>query len=173
MLAGSVALREDDVSALSAFAGRMATTGHRVRLLVGAGMLPAVDDQSFARRMAEHSPRTIEVVEATSARQWLDTLAGAAVVVSGGSHHTFAAATLGTPFVLLESNTPKNAGLAMVLESAPLLLLDTDGLTERLIERALEAIEGRGDDTRGPRPDLAAQLCSDAMNNLLRLPSLR
>jgi len=150
----------------------MAAAGRRVRLLVGADMLPAAEDQAFARRMAERAPRALEVVEATSARQWLETLARAAVVVSGRFHHTIAAATLGTPFVLLESNTPKNAGLAAALESAAPLPLDTPELTERLVDRASEAFEGRGND-RGARTGLPARLRAEAMNNFLRLPPLR
>jgi tetratricopeptide (TPR) repeat protein len=170
VLAGSVALRGDDAEVWGAFVERMTATGMKVRLLMGASMLPAIEDVEFARLLAARVPRGLEVVDADSLDTWLGTIARAAVLVSGRFHYTIAAATLGTPYVLLESNTPKNVGLAAVLESPAPVSLDSLRLSDELAERAGDAIGGRGDYARGPRPDLAARLCADAMQNFLRLP---
>jgi polysaccharide pyruvyl transferase WcaK-like protein len=164
VVAGSVALRESDVAAWTAFAERVKARGTALRVLIGASMLPAADDAEFVRRLVRESPDAWEVVEADRMEQWLDTLARAAVVVSGRFHHTIAAATLGTPFVLLESNTQKNAGLASVLGAPPPKPLDAADLVEQLVAGV--------DSARAPRADLAAELCAAAMRNFLRLPPL-
>ncbi len=172
VIAGSVASREDDLRAWIAFAERMALAGMQVRVLTGASMLPAADDLSFAQALKRGAPRVVEVVEADSLEWWLATLARAAVVVSGRFHHTIAAATLGTPFVLLDSNTPKNSGLARVLGSPPPLSLNTPELADQLTARTEDALRHHGAYAAPARADLAPQLCEGAMRNFLGLPAL-
>ncbi len=75
-----------------------------------------------------------QVVEATSLREWLTCIAQAQLLVSGRFHHTIAAAFLGVPCVLLESNTLKNLALAESLKIEPPIqyqVLDEEILLER------------------------------------------
>ena len=172
VIAGSVAWREDDLRPWITFAERMALAGMGVRVLTGASMLPSADDVAFAHALKQGAPRVVELVEADSLEWWLETLARAAVVVSGRFHHTIAAATLGTPFVLLDSNTPKNRGLARVLGSAPPLSLDAPDLAGELTACAEDALRHRGSYATAARNDLAESLCEQASRNFLGLPSL-
>lgn len=172
VIAGSVASREEDMRAWITFAERMALAGMSVRVLTGASMLPAADDLAFAQALKRGAPRVVELVEADTLEWWLETLARAAVVVSGRFHHTIAAATLGTPFVLLDSNTPKNSGLARVLGSPPPLSLDTPDLADQLTARAEDALRHHGAYAAPARADLAEQLCEGALRNFLALPAL-
>ena len=172
VIAGSVASREGDLRAWIAFAERMAMAGMNVRVLTGASMLPAADDLAFAHALKHGAPRVVELVEADSLEWWLETLARAAVVVSGRFHHTIAAATLGTPFVLLDSNTPKNTGLARVLGSPLPLSLDAPDLAEQLTARTEDALRHHGAYAAPERRELADQLCEGALRNFAALPAL-
>jgi polysaccharide pyruvyl transferase WcaK-like protein len=150
------------------YVNRMTRHGRRVTVLTGASMFPARDDRDLVRALKRRVAGPLEVIDAVSAGEWLDAIARAAVVVSGRFHHTIAAATLGTPFVLVESNTPKNAGLARMLDAAPPLALGRPGLVDDLVSRTEEAIQA------GPRPPdshraQVARLCALAEKNFLGL----
>jgi polysaccharide pyruvyl transferase WcaK-like protein len=92
------------------------------------------------------------------------------VLVSGRFHHTIAAACLNTPFVLLGSNTPKNAGLAETLGVPAPLALDSPGFVEALISRTEAAREG-GSPPEDEGARRAAGLRELALENFSGLPA--
>ena len=87
----------------------------------------------------------------------------ARLLVSGRFHHSIAAAALGTPFVVFNSNTPKIDGLMALLgHEPPLAMADADALRARA-PAILDGGEAGGD---GPRP---AQRCALAARNAAAL----
>jgi polysaccharide pyruvyl transferase WcaK-like protein len=165
ILAGSVAAGTGQVTAYGAFVDAMIAQGTPVTFLTGANLLPAVDEDRFLRALRERAPG-LRVVEADSVREWLAVLADAAVVVSGRFHHTLAAASLGTPFVLLDSNTPKNAGLARMLSAPEPIRLGSPTLAEEMIAAT------RGRLATAPTTPTLDALCQLALENFGELPAL-
>ena len=91
---------------------------------------------------------------------WLDCIGRARQLVSGRFHHSIAAAFLGTPFVLMESNTPKNQALAKIFKMAPPLSYNDAEFRSRLEERTAVALDST------PQPEeLLTQLAKRAKNN--------
>ena len=75
----------------------------------------AADDREFARLLGHATGGTIELCHATSEAAWLSAIPSARLLVSGRFHYSIAAAWLGTPFIALDSNTPKMDGLMQTL----------------------------------------------------------
>jgi polysaccharide pyruvyl transferase WcaK-like protein/tetratricopeptide (TPR) repeat protein len=111
VVAGSVQLTPPLVTLLATLMTQVHDRGYRVEVLVGANACLAPDD---VRLMTVLHPRVrgrYTLVAATSEREWLATLSGADLLISGRFHHSIAAACLGTPFVVAASNTQKIDGL--------------------------------------------------------------
>ncbi|MDQ1302639.1 MAG: tetratricopeptide repeat protein [Pseudomonadota bacterium] len=115
LIAGSVAAGPGMVEACAhlAIAGRKA--GLQPAFLFGANANLAADDREFARLLGHATGGTIELCHATSEAAWLSAIASARLLVSGRFHYSIAAAWLGTPFIALDSNTPKMDGLMQTL----------------------------------------------------------
>ncbi|MBI5444226.1 MAG: tetratricopeptide repeat protein [Deltaproteobacteria bacterium] len=143
VVGGSVAWRDEGVRALARFIGKAAAAGFKVQVLVGARARPAKDDQAFVEALRREGVPGWELVVAASEAQWLDTLAGAGLLVSGRFHHSIAAAFLGTPFVAFESNTPKMAALCQCLGVEPPLAYTGKGLEQALWARCQRSLEDR------------------------------
>jgi polysaccharide pyruvyl transferase WcaK-like protein len=135
VLAGGVSWRRETMPILARFIERVRDAGLTVSVLIGAKALPAPDDGAFVAALREAAPRGWALIEAGSARAWLDVIARARLLVSGRFHHSIAALSLRTPFIALSSNTPKMEGmLAMTGQPEPLAAAGPD-LLDRLIER--------------------------------------
>ncbi|MBB5172599.1 polysaccharide pyruvyl transferase WcaK-like protein [Texcoconibacillus texcoconensis] len=94
--------------------------GYEVVFLTGAKSNPAKDDEEFIDLLREQLPN-LPVVEAKSLDEWLTVIGRAGLLVSARFHHTIAAACLGTPFITLNSNTPKiNGIMEMFQEHKPI-----------------------------------------------------
>jgi polysaccharide pyruvyl transferase WcaK-like protein len=89
--------------------------GLRPIFLFGANANLAADDRDFARLLTRATGGAIELCHATSEAEWLSAIASAKLLVSGRFHYSIAAACLGTPFIALDSNTPKMDGLMQML----------------------------------------------------------
>ena len=89
--------------------------GLRPAFLFGANANLAADDREFARLLSHATGGTIELCHTTSEAAWLSAIASARLLVSGRFHYSIAAAWLGTPFIALDSNTPKMDGLMQTL----------------------------------------------------------
>ena len=112
VLAGSVAWKAQGIAALADYIATMGKQGYDIQVLTGAKAYPAPDDASFVKALEEAAPEGWTHVDATSMEQWLGTIQQAALMLSGRFHYTIAACMLGTPAVILGSNTPKNVALA-------------------------------------------------------------
>jgi polysaccharide pyruvyl transferase WcaK-like protein len=127
----------------------------RPRLLIGANANLAADDRDFGRALLRATGDSVEVLHACSEVGWLSSIASARMVVSGRFHYSIAAAWLGTPFVALDSNTPKMRGLRQALWSRP-GMDHAAGLREPLSTLIAEAESTRIDDSARARLRAAA-----------------
>jgi polysaccharide pyruvyl transferase WcaK-like protein len=170
VVAGSVVMRNiETAGSMVEYIHRMSGKGYKIRLLAGASMLPAPDDEQFIQRLKAACPGRWELVKASSLTAWLDTIAGASLLVSGRFHHTIAAAMMGTPFILLNSNTPKNSGLATVLGSEPPLVYDEQNLVPLLLNRTEEKLADSRSHENGIDMVRLEKACDQAMHNFLGL----
>lgn len=79
-----------------------------VKFLSGAHFLPAEEDIRLQHKLrAEANMSGMEVVQARSMLEWIETFQNASFLFSARFHHTIAALSIGTPFKYLSSNTPK------------------------------------------------------------------
>jgi len=112
-------------------------------VLIGADAYMAADDVQFAATLQRVAAGHFVLVNATSELEWLRTIANAELLVSGRFHHTIAAACLGTPFIVMESNTPKIGGLLQRLESTSFVSVTRQGFGAELFERARQLLTQR------------------------------
>jgi polysaccharide pyruvyl transferase WcaK-like protein len=142
VVAGSVAFDAAGLAALVAFGNDMKRRGYAPVVVSGAQANPAADDTRFLDALRASDARDWTYVEAPSLEQWLSTIGSAALLVSGRFHHTLAAFAMRTPFVMLNSNTPKMPALAQMLGAPePILYRDPD-LAGLLAQRAEFALSG-------------------------------
>lgn len=94
----------------------MTIRGFKVKFLYSATQYPAKYDKELINYMNKHFATSWKIYEATSLADWLSIIEQSTLLVSGRFYHTIAAACLGTPFIALNSNTPKMDGLAHILQ---------------------------------------------------------
>jgi polysaccharide pyruvyl transferase WcaK-like protein len=140
----------------------MHTKGFKIKFLYGAVAYPAKDDREFIAFVASKLNFKLEVHEAKTVNDWLNCIESAAIFISGRFHHTIAAAVLGTPYIILASNTPKVDGLAQVLNCEPVLRYDTANLSD-ILEARCEAL------MQIKMPNILDKLCSMATRNFAGL----
>ncbi|MDF1690899.1 MAG: polysaccharide pyruvyl transferase family protein [Zhongshania sp.] len=138
VLAGSVVWQRSMGAEIVDFIKTLHERGHRVQLLVGASAYLAADDINFVQWIQGQAPGCTELYYTATEAEWLSVIANASVLVSGRFHHSIAAAFLGTPFVVCESNTPKIAGLLEMLEMPVALAQNRKGLNKHLMAMVVE-----------------------------------
>lgn len=144
VLAGSVNVTNTAIPVLREMIDRMHRRGYEVIVLTGARAAPAADDERFVASLREHGQDGWTHVAAASLDQWVDVIATAGVLVSGRFHHSLAAYTMGTPFVMLTSNTPKMQGVSAMLGTQPPIDYGDRNLLTRLTDSIDEAmVKGR------------------------------
>jgi polysaccharide pyruvyl transferase WcaK-like protein len=111
VMAGCVQLDAPMLDLLARMANEVLAAGHELVFLAGANAWPAQDDAQLLAALQPRLRGRYRLVAATSEAEWLGTIAGAALLVSGRFHHSIAAACLGTPLLIAGSNTRKNDGL--------------------------------------------------------------
>lgn len=116
VIAGSVQLSMELVNLLVQITDRVLQQGYTVEILVGANAFLAYDDVQLLGALHQQLRGRYTLIAATSEAEWLDTIAGASLLVSGRFHHSIAAACLGTPFLVTASNTLKIDGLLKRLD---------------------------------------------------------
>jgi polysaccharide pyruvyl transferase WcaK-like protein len=146
LIAGSVAWGGANVLPhLGELVDRLHGAGLAVHLLIGANAYLAADDARLAAALRARCGERFDLVCATSEREWLRAIASSSLLVSGRFHHTIAAAFLDTPFIVMESNTPKVAGLIGMLEAGTFVSAHEARLADLLYEHARRSItEGAG-----------------------------
>ncbi len=161
LIAGSAAWGATSVAQrIGELVVKLAAVGVRSILLIGADAHMAADDVHLAATLQRVASGRFQLLNATSELEWLRAIASVDVLVSGRFHHSIAAACLGTPFILMESNTPKIAGLLQRLESESFVSVSqanaADVLCDR-VQRVLAEPESAliGADVRARFPALA------------------
>lgn len=161
IIAGSVAWRESALPALARLIGHARDRREPVSVLIGAQANPARDDVAFVAALRAIEPSGWALIEAQSLAAWLDTIASARLLVSGRFHYTIAALCLETPFIALDSNTPKMQALLSMTGQAPPLAYASATLADELIAQADERLANG-----------AAPLSRDGVERLERLARL-
>lgn len=151
------------VHAMGALAVRLRSQGFEVRVLSGAVSRASRHEQGLFESIQRCSPGACSILEVSSAVEWLRAIRSASVLVSGRFHHSIAAASLGTPFILLPSNTPKIDSLTE-LGAEPPLDPGAPGFIGHLIQRAEQAIDN-GATSRVGASKVRARLCRLAGRN--------
>ena len=116
VIGGSAAADAGVVEALVRVVTAADEAGWVCDYLYGANGVPAEDDHRLGQAVVAQSACPVGVRYASSEQEWLDAIAGSALLLSGRFHHTIAAACTGTPFLVGGSNTAKIAGLLEALE---------------------------------------------------------
>jgi polysaccharide pyruvyl transferase WcaK-like protein len=164
LIAGSVSWGgANAVPALTQYMNRMYAAGYEPKVLVGADAYLAADDFVFVDALRAASGERFELLHTTSPLQWLAAIADAALLVSGRFHHTIAAAFVDTPFIVMESNTPKIAGIMQMLQSQSFVSVREPNLADVLFERSQRYIADAADG--GVHEDVKAQLRELARQN--------
>jgi tetratricopeptide (TPR) repeat protein/polysaccharide pyruvyl transferase WcaK-like protein len=146
--------------------------GYEILMLTGASAFPSLDDKKFIEILSGMCSDNWTLVTAKSIEEWLDIINTAKLLVSGRFHHAIAAAVLGTPFILLESNTPKNIGLARILKTeVPLSFIDRDFLPQ-LIKRTNFALSENVYDRKDEHASIIDSLCKLAQKNFALLEKM-
>ncbi len=114
VFAGSVAWNQKMLQAVRQLI--MEVADGQCRFIFGANAYPAGDDIAFVQQLQKALPGQVELVYAQSEVDWLSAISSAKLLISGRFHHSIAAACLDTPFIVLDSNTPKISGLMQTLE---------------------------------------------------------
>jgi polysaccharide pyruvyl transferase WcaK-like protein len=144
---------------------KAAHAGVPVRFLTGAKGNAAREDAAIFAGIRGTYP-ALELAEAKSMRAWLDCIGEAACLVSGRYHHTLAAATLGVPFAVLPSNTPKiEATLAMLGAPGALKPPTGDGF-EAIGAFIAAALAGREAPVDAARIEQVIQLAANNFDGL-------
>lgn len=143
IVTGGVSLTREEITSIAQFVIVMQQNNFTVKILVGAKANPAHDDLEFINTLTSLLPFSPVIINAKSASEWLDTIAGASLLVSGRFHHTIAAAVLQTPYIAFESNTPKISGITEILglpEPIP-AGNDPELMLKIILERTVTALE--------------------------------
>lgn len=141
LIAGSVSWRNEAIPALGALIKTMRKKGYQIKFLFGAEAYPATDDFSFIKALHQHCGGEFALANTSSESEWLNLIAGAHLLISGRYHHTIAAAFLKTPFIVMESNTPKIDGLLQMLSLDTKVSSQDDHLNDCLVQQATKLLQ--------------------------------
>lgn len=144
---------------------KMSSKGFKIKFLSGAKGYPAKDDKEFIEYMQKQFHINWEVYEAISLNDWLRTIEESTMLVSGRFHHTIAAASLRTPFLMLNSNTPKMKGLAKVLSYGKIIKYDDHEIYDKLMQQTDKKLSSSEKETSFQDSSILNKLCSKAEVN--------
>ena len=141
LITNGVNLTEAFIPAITQLIQKLQHTGYEVCLLSGAKAYLATDLKRFIEWMNEackDAPLTL--LNPTSLTDWFRAVQQASCLISGRFHHSIAAYFLDTPFVLMESNTPKVKALCNVLQQPSPILYSQSNFKELLWQRTDEVL---------------------------------
>ena len=140
VVAGSVSWDQVRLPILIEFMQMMCKQGFSIQVLTGARAFPADDDVAFIKALKEQPFKNWKLTSTATASEWLSIIANATLLVSGRFHHSIAAAFLKTPFIALNSNTPKMEGLMQMLHLPEPLRYDDVNLLTKLELKAADLL---------------------------------
>ncbi|MBN2703881.1 MAG: polysaccharide pyruvyl transferase family protein [Pontiellaceae bacterium] len=165
LLSGGIALNDVHINSMADVVKRIYKKGVPLRFLMGAKSRPAPDDEVFFEKLSKLVP-SIEMVNAGSMKEWLDQIRHASFLVSGRFHHTIAAMTIGTPYAVFHSNTPKIEAILQTLnEPLPVLSIDEPDL-EQLGERIGTCLRDEQTDISTRRVERMLELAEHNFDNI-------
>jgi polysaccharide pyruvyl transferase WcaK-like protein len=141
-IAGSALFLPVALPALVAFINKMQRAGYAPLVVSGAQAAPAGDEAQFVAALRTQDTQDWAFFEAGTLEDWMSAIGSAALLVSGRFHHSLAAYAMRTPFVMLNSNTPKMSALASMLGAPEPLRYDDPDLGSMLVHRADHALSG-------------------------------
>ncbi len=144
---------------------KMSSKGFKIKFLSGAKGYPSKDDKEFIEYMQKQFQINWEVYEAASLNDWLRTIEESTMLVSGRFHHTIAAASLRTPFLMLNSNTPKMKGLAKVLSYGKIIKYDDHEIYDKLMKQTDKELSSSKKETYFQDSSLLNKLCAKSEVN--------
>ncbi len=147
----------------------MSTRGFTIKFLYGAQSYPAKDDREFIEYMCKQFSVPWAIYEAVSLTDWLRRIDEATFLVSGRFHHTIAAACLGTPFIALNSNTPKMDGLMQVLKTKEISHYKDPDIYSKLLNATHEILSFPSDLSTFKKYNYLDMLCGKAEKNFDKL----
>ncbi len=166
VFSGSVAWNQSMIQAICQLVMDVAED-QQCYFLFGANAYPAGDDIAMIQKLQQVLPNKVQLLFAKSELEWLRTIASARLFISGRFHHSIAAACLKTPFIVMDSNTPKISGLMQTLELDCHVSCLSSQFSSHLLESAKELI---ADPVRGLMTEKNHQkILSLAENNFLNL----
>lgn len=133
LLSGSVILNDEHIDKLVQLMRELHTRGLKMVVLTGARAYPAREDVQLIERLKQKADIPWQWVDAKNASEWLKIIGDARLLISGRFHHSIAAAFLKTPFIALNSNTPKINGMLQMLKLPKPISMDTEQLSSHLI----------------------------------------
>ncbi len=163
---GNIEEFEQGLSQFIAYIDEMAKRGYKIEFLYGAQGFPSKDDREFIAFVEPRLSCKWSVVTAKSLDEWLGFIEKAALLVSGRFHHSIAAACLGTPFIALNSNTPKIEGLLRSLDHTNVINYEDNNLLIKLLNISEEIRQQSKPEVR------LEELCNKAMQNFVSLKEL-
>ncbi|MBS0236331.1 MAG: polysaccharide pyruvyl transferase family protein [Proteobacteria bacterium] len=160
---------ESVMEAFSKYLDNMGKKAFTVTFLYGALNYPAQDDQEFMTYLKTKNITNFHTVEAKTLDEWLATIGNATLLISGRFHHSIAASCLGTPFIAINSNTPKVSGLLEVIGDEKVIQYNDPDLLQKLTDMTEIKLKEPPMNTAA-RAILLSRLCEKAMNNFSKLP---
>jgi polysaccharide pyruvyl transferase WcaK-like protein len=139
-IAGSALFLPVALPTLVTFVNKMKRVGYAPLVVSGAQAAPAGDEARFVAALRTQETQDWTFFEAGTLEDWMSAIGSAALLVSGRFHHSLTAFSLRTPFVMLNSNTPKMSALATMLGVPEPLRYDDPNLGPMLEHRADHAL---------------------------------
>lgn len=171
VLAGSVAWEKEGIDAITKELKEYEKQGYKIKILIGAKASPAYDDKLFLEYVQNELKCDWEVVDAQSMDEWLDTINQADLLISGRFHHTIAAISLKTPFVVFNSNTPKIEGMLKVMpEKINVINYEDPNLEQKLHKQIEDSLQMK--DQNFPTLDALCDLGKKKFEGLEQLKAL-
>lgn len=140
VLAGSASVTQAGVKATVDCLEKFRQQGYKIKVLIGAKAFPIAEDALLKYLKAYPEASNWEIVDAQSMDEWLNAINNASLLLSGRFHHSIAAACLRTPFVALNSNTPKVDAIMDMMGMPRPLQYDEEDLSEKMRSRCQQAL---------------------------------
>lgn len=167
---GDIEKFEKELGGFISYLNKMSQDGYKIEFLYGAKNYPAKDDKEFIDFISPRLNFSLKVKFVETITNWMLAIEEAGLLVSGRFHHTIAAVCLGTPVIVLNSNTPKIEGVCEILFHSTDIIQYTDPAAYTKLVGRTESIM-RGEVT-SPRATLS-DLCCMARHNFNSLLKLR
>src|SRR3954468_3451971 len=102
---------------------------------------PSKDDEALMTFLKDKNIKNFKTTEAKALDEWLEVIENSTLGVWGRFHHSIAAFCFGTPFITLNSNTPKIDGFLTELGKESAIQYTDHDLFNKLINQTEVKLE--------------------------------